>query len=59
MPPKGLRDAASKRSLSSRLFHPMLAGATLRDRLLATIAREGEDIDWSGIARTVAANAAA
>ena len=37
MPPKGLRDAASKRSLSSRLFHPMLAGATLRDRLLACL----------------------
>jgi len=34
---------------------PLLA--VLRDHLLSTIAREGEDIDWSGIARIVAADA--
>jgi hypothetical protein len=29
----------------------------LRDHLLETIAKEGEDIDWSGIARTAGKNA--
>ena len=29
----------------------------LRDHLLQTIAQEGDDIDWSGIARTIAKNA--
>jgi hypothetical protein len=28
----------------------------LRDQLLTTIATEGEDIDWSGIALTAAKN---
>ena len=36
---------------------PMPVLAVLRDHLLSTIAREGEDIDWSGIARIVAADA--
>jgi hypothetical protein len=29
----------------------------LRDHLLQTIATEGEDIDWSGIGKSIARNA--
>ena len=29
----------------------------LRDHLLETIAKEGEDIDWAGIGRTIGKNA--
>jgi hypothetical protein len=36
---------------------PMPVLAVLRDHLLSTIAREGEDIDWSAIGRIVAADA--
>ncbi len=36
---------------------PMPLLSLVRDHLLATIAREGEDIDVSAIARTVEANA--
>ncbi|MBW6425637.1 HPP family protein [Rhizobium sp. XQZ8] len=38
MPSSNFREPAPNRpSLSSRLFHPILAGATLRDRLLACV----------------------
>jgi hypothetical protein len=36
---------------------PMPLLSLLRDHLLQTIATEGEDIDWSGIGRTIARNA--
>jgi hypothetical protein len=36
---------------------PMPILNVLRDHLLQTIATEGEDIDWSGIAKIVARNA--
>jgi hypothetical protein len=36
---------------------PMPLLGVLRDHLLQTIAREGEDFDWSGIAATIAGNA--
>ncbi|KQX26191.1 MULTISPECIES: NAD(P)-dependent oxidoreductase [unclassified Sphingomonas] len=39
----------------SRVPMPLLS--LLRDRLVETIAKEGEDIDWSGIGLTVAKNA--
>ncbi|WP_158807961.1 NAD(P)-dependent oxidoreductase [Beijerinckia sp. L45] len=39
----------------NRVAMPLLS--LLRDHLLETLAKEGEDIDWSGIGRTVARNA--
>src|SRR5258706_14330740 len=39
----------------SRVAMPLLS--LVRDHLLETIAKEGEDIDWSGIGKTVARNA--
>ena len=55
--PLGLKDMnlVSQAATDSRVPMPVLA--VLRDHLLSTIAREGEDIDWSGIARIVAADA--
>ena len=40
---------------STRVAMPLLS--LLRDRLLETIAKEGEDVDWSAIGLTVAKNA--
>jgi len=55
--PLGLKDMnlVSQAATDTRVPMPLLA--VLRDHLLSTIAREGEDIDWSGIARIVAADA--
>jgi len=55
--PLGLKDMTlvSQAATDARVPMPLLA--VLRDHLLSTIAREGEDIDWSGIARIVAADA--
>jgi len=55
--PLGLKDMnlVSQAATDARVPMPLLA--VLRDHLLSTIAREGEDIDWSGIARIVAADA--
>jgi 3-hydroxyisobutyrate dehydrogenase-like beta-hydroxyacid dehydrogenase len=38
---------------------PMPALSVLRDHLMATVAREGEEIDWSGIAKIIAEDAGA
>jgi 3-hydroxyisobutyrate dehydrogenase-like beta-hydroxyacid dehydrogenase len=55
--PLGLKDMNLAAAAATDARVPMPVLSLLRDRLLATIAREGDDIDWSGIARTVAANA--
>ena len=36
---------------------PMPTASLIRDRLLSVIAQEGEDIDWSAMARVAARNA--
>jgi 3-hydroxyisobutyrate dehydrogenase-like beta-hydroxyacid dehydrogenase len=53
----GLKDMrlASEAAEVARVPMPILS--LLRDHLLQTIAAEGDDIDWSGIARTIAKNA--
>jgi 3-hydroxyisobutyrate dehydrogenase-like beta-hydroxyacid dehydrogenase len=55
--PLGLKDMrlASQAAEAGRVPMPLLN--VLRDHLLQTIANEGEDIDWSGIATTIAKNA--
>lgn len=55
--PLGLKDMnlVSQAATDARVPMPVLA--VLRDHLLSTIAREGEEIDWSGIGRIVAADA--
>jgi 3-hydroxyisobutyrate dehydrogenase-like beta-hydroxyacid dehydrogenase len=55
--PLGLKDMrlASEAAEAERVPMPVLS--LLRDHLLQTIATEGEDIDWSGIGRTIARNA--
>ena len=55
--PLGLKDMrlTAQAAETARVPMPMLG--VVRDHLISTIAREGEDIDWSGIAATVAANA--
>jgi 3-hydroxyisobutyrate dehydrogenase-like beta-hydroxyacid dehydrogenase len=55
--PLGLKDMrlVSQAAEVERVPMPLLS--LLRDHLLQTIATEGEDIDWSGIGRTIARNA--
>lgn len=54
--PLGLKDMRLAAQSAETLRVPMPLLSLLRDHLLQTIAVEGEDIDWSGIARTVAKN---
>ncbi len=55
--PLGLKDMrlVGEAAETHRVAMPLLS--VLRDHLLETIAKEGDDIDWSGIGRTVARNA--
>src|SRR5260370_1332880 len=55
--PLGLKDMrlVGEAADKSRVAMPLLS--LVRDHLLETIAKEGEDIDWSGIGKTVARNA--
>jgi 3-hydroxyisobutyrate dehydrogenase-like beta-hydroxyacid dehydrogenase len=55
--PLGLKDMrlAGQAAETGRVPMPLLS--LLRDHLLQTIANEGEDIDWSGIAATIDKNA--
>jgi 3-hydroxyisobutyrate dehydrogenase-like beta-hydroxyacid dehydrogenase len=55
--PLGLKDMrlVSQAAEGERVPMPLLS--LLRDHLLQTIATEGEEIDWSGIGRTIAKNA--
>jgi 3-hydroxyisobutyrate dehydrogenase-like beta-hydroxyacid dehydrogenase len=55
--PLGLKDMNLVSQAATDRHVPMPLLAVLRDHLLSTIAREGEDIDWSGIARIIAADA--
>jgi 3-hydroxyisobutyrate dehydrogenase-like beta-hydroxyacid dehydrogenase len=55
--PLGLKDMNLVAQAATEARVPMPVLAVLRDHLLSTIAREGEDIDWSGIGRIVAADA--
>jgi 3-hydroxyisobutyrate dehydrogenase-like beta-hydroxyacid dehydrogenase len=55
--PLGLKDMRLALAAADATGTPMPLLSLLRDRLLETIAKEGADIDWSGIARTSAKNA--
>jgi 3-hydroxyisobutyrate dehydrogenase-like beta-hydroxyacid dehydrogenase len=54
--PLGLKDMRLAGQAADHLRVPMPVLGVLRDHLLQTIATEGEDVDWSAIARTVAKN---
>jgi 3-hydroxyisobutyrate dehydrogenase-like beta-hydroxyacid dehydrogenase len=54
--PLGLKDMRLAAQAAETLRVPMPTLSLLRDQLLTTIATEGEDIDWSGIALTAAKN---
>lgn len=55
--PLGLKDMDLVSAAANTARVPMPLLGIVRDHLLSTIAREGEDIDWSGISRIVAENA--
>jgi 3-hydroxyisobutyrate dehydrogenase-like beta-hydroxyacid dehydrogenase len=55
--PLGLKDMRLVYQAAEDERVPMPLLSLLRDHLLQTIAKEGEDIDWSGIGRTIAKNA--
>lgn len=52
--PLGLKDMRLVGQAAEALRVPMPTLGVLWDHLLGTLANEGEDIDWSGIGRTVA-----
>lgn len=52
----GLKDMRLVSQSAESLRVPMPLLSVLRDHLLQTIAQEGEDMDWSGIARSIAKN---
>ncbi len=54
--PLGLKDMRLAGESAEALRVPMPLLSVLRDHLLQTIANEGEDVDWSAIARTIAKN---
>jgi 3-hydroxyisobutyrate dehydrogenase-like beta-hydroxyacid dehydrogenase len=54
--PLGLKDMRLVGQAADALRVPMPVLNVLRDHLLQTIGTEGEDIDWSGIALTIAKN---
>jgi 3-hydroxyisobutyrate dehydrogenase-like beta-hydroxyacid dehydrogenase len=55
--PLGLKDMRLAAESADTLRVPMPLLSILRDHLLQTIAQEGEEIDWSAIARSIAKNA--
>jgi 3-hydroxyisobutyrate dehydrogenase-like beta-hydroxyacid dehydrogenase len=55
--PLGLKDMNLVSAAATDSLVPMPVLSLLRDRLLATIAKEGRDIDWAGIAKLVAESA--
>ncbi len=55
--PLGLKDMRLASESAERYRVPMPLLSLLRDQLVQTIANEGEEIDWSGIGRTVGKNA--
>ncbi|WP_442681011.1 NAD(P)-dependent oxidoreductase [Sphingomonas sp. ASY06-1R] len=57
--PLGLKDMNLVSAAATTAWVPMPALSVLRDHLMATVAREGEEIDWSGIAKIIAEDAGA
>lgn len=55
--PLGLKDMNLAAEAAAGALVPMPILSLVRDRLLATLAQEGMDIDWAGIATIVARNA--
>lgn len=55
--PLGLKDMRLVGAAAEASRVPMPVLGVVRDHLLSTIAREGEDIDWSGIGKIIAADA--
>ena len=55
--PLGLKDMRLAGDAAAALRVPMPLLGVLRDHLLQTIAVEGDDIDWSGIGKTIGRNA--
>jgi 3-hydroxyisobutyrate dehydrogenase-like beta-hydroxyacid dehydrogenase len=55
--PLGLKDIGLTLATAEANRVPMPIASLVRDRLLALIAQEGEDIDWSAMARIAARNA--
>ena len=55
--PLGLKDLRLAGDAAEKYRVPMPLLSLLRNQLIQTIANEGEEIDWSGIGRTVAKNA--
>jgi 3-hydroxyisobutyrate dehydrogenase-like beta-hydroxyacid dehydrogenase len=55
--PLGLKDMNLVAAAADAARVPMPVLGIVRDRLLATIAQEGDDIDWAGIGRIVAKSA--
>jgi 3-hydroxyisobutyrate dehydrogenase-like beta-hydroxyacid dehydrogenase len=55
--PLGLKDMNLVASAADALRTPMPVLSVVRDNLLAVIAQEGEEIDWSGVALAVRRNA--
>jgi 3-hydroxyisobutyrate dehydrogenase-like beta-hydroxyacid dehydrogenase len=55
--PLGLKDMRLVGQAAETERVPMPLLNVLRDHLLQTIATEGEDIDWSGIGKSIARNA--
>ena len=54
--PLGLKDMSLVRQSAEALRVPMPVLNVMRDHLLQTIGREGEEVDWSAIGRTIARN---
>jgi 3-hydroxyisobutyrate dehydrogenase-like beta-hydroxyacid dehydrogenase len=54
--PLGLKDMRLVGQAAEQLRVPMPVLSVMRDHLLQTIGVEGEDIDWSGIGRTIEKN---
>lgn len=55
--PLGLKDMNLVSAAATDALVPMPLLSLVRDRLIATIAREGPDIDWAAVAKVVADNA--
>lgn len=55
--PLGLKDMRLVNGVAEASRVPMPLLGIVRDHLLSTIAREGDDIDWSGIGKIIAADA--
>ena len=55
--PLGLKDMRLVNAVAEASRVPMPLLGVVRDHLLSTIAREGDDIDWSGIGKIIAADA--